>query len=107
MSGKKALVTYSRDLQSAPLRIFCEVLDAVRRKIFLPDSTRSGMISWNEDARAERLSGSPMPPDQASEYHGELEGSVDGHGPHDLVHAASLGASVNLLESSSSSSSST
>ena len=52
MTGKKALVTYSRDLQSAPLRTFCEVLDAVRRKIFLPDATRSGMISLDKDAGA-------------------------------------------------------
>ena len=74
MTGKKALVTYSRDLQSAPLRTFCEVLDAVRRKIFLPDAIRSGMISLDKDAGTERLSSNSLPPDQASERHERFGG---------------------------------
>ena len=36
---------YSRDLMSAPLRKLDETIDLVRRSVFLPDHTRSGMIS--------------------------------------------------------------
>ncbi|CAE7884788.1 unnamed protein product, partial [Symbiodinium microadriaticum] len=37
-----SLAVYSRDLQAKPLRALDQCLDAIRRKVFLPDVSRSG-----------------------------------------------------------------
>ena len=37
-----SLAVYSRDLQAKPLRALEQCLDAIRRKVFLPDVSRSG-----------------------------------------------------------------
>ncbi|CAJ1390444.1 unnamed protein product, partial [Effrenium voratum] len=62
--------------QSYAFIMACEIW-----KIFLPDATRSGMISLDKDAGAERLSSNSLPPDQASERHDELEGLTDEQEP--------------------------
>ena len=40
---KKSLCTYGRDVQAKPLRELCECLGLIKKGIFVPDATRSGM----------------------------------------------------------------
>ena len=44
MTGKRSLVVYARDTQSAPIRRFEGVISDIRHGNFFPDSTRSGMV---------------------------------------------------------------
>ena len=50
-SKDKSLLVYSRDSQAKPLRELEKMLRAIKRKQFVPDSTRSGYFP----ARAEGL----------------------------------------------------
>lgn len=46
--AKKSLYTYGRDVQAQPLRELQECLSLIKRQVFCPDSTRSGMFRENE-----------------------------------------------------------
>ena len=71
-------VTYSRDAQALPLRKLCEVLEAVRTRQFLPDSTRSGrFVRLSEDSKQVRQEEHISPAEDESQQDDEHELSSD------------------------------
>lgn len=51
----ETMALYSRDMMAKPLRDLDAVLDAIRRKVFNPDLTRSGYFVTAKDRNAESL----------------------------------------------------
>ena len=62
---KKSLCTYGRDVQAKPLRELCECLGLIKKGIFVPDATRSGMFNTlaesGQDCNEAPASSSPKP----------------------------------------------
>lgn len=78
--GDTSVMTYSRDNMAGPLRAYELVLHDIRRGVFFPDSTRSGMF---KGSRAERLP-SLEPPQKRSrflEVHPSQSAADDEHAP--------------------------
>ena len=96
--GKNKMVaTYSRDLQSGPLRKMMEVITQVREGRFQPDLRRSSLVMRQESAPQSPLGGALEDDDFASEpAHLELKSpEADVHSPRqqDQPGGADLGAS--------------
>ena len=51
VTGSRSRAVYSRELLSAPLRLFCSMLSEIRAGTFKPDSSRSGWLSQGSAAR--------------------------------------------------------
>ncbi|CAE7377679.1 unnamed protein product, partial [Symbiodinium sp. CCMP2592] len=49
-AGKKTLYTYGRDVQAKPLRELQDCIRLIKRNVFAPDSTRSGMFKSGESS---------------------------------------------------------
>ena len=62
---KKSLCTYGRGVQAKPLRELCECLGLIKKGIFVPDATRSGMFNTlaesGQDCNEAPASSSPKP----------------------------------------------
>ena len=62
---KKSLCTYGRDVQAKPLRELCGCLGLLKRGVFVPDATRSGMFNTlaesGQDCNEAPASSSPKP----------------------------------------------
>ena len=64
---KKSLYTYGRDVQARPLRELQECIGLIKRQVFHPDSTRSGMFKSVEQSE-QVASGSDVLEDAAKQF---------------------------------------
>jgi len=99
LSGKRSLESYSRDVQSAPLRHLDSCIKSVREGHFLPDMTRSGQYV-NVDAQAEPARPIPQSHGPALEVDHDVDVcEVKSSRSHDVVSiASSLDHSFNVVK---------
>lgn len=70
---------YSRDAMAPALRKLCEVVKAIGREVFFPDSTRSGRFKKNGASYAAEFPKSPsIPPKPLEDIQGPLETATRG-----------------------------